>query len=140
VTKKQVRDDLASAIGAVTEVSSRSITPTAVWVPDIGSRSDIDAPIIQVAPVRLKKALVGRRVQHDTHTMQAAIVEPLGSDPDTTADTAQAMAEAIAADILGTKFESAGATCVEVEEIVAAAADQWREKRLFVTVLQFTLK
>lgn len=132
--------DLAAAIGAVQQVSDRGITPSAVWVPDIGRRSDIDAPMIQVAPVRRETRLISRRESQTTYTIQAAIVEPLGDNPNSTAETADAMAEAITNTILGSII--AGGTnlrCTGVEEIVSPDSTQWREKRLYISVLAFTL-
>lgn len=138
MNKKTVRDGLATAIGGVSEVSSRSITPVGVWVPDIGGRGDIDAPLIQVAPVELDRQLISRGSNHGVYTMQAAIVEPLGDDPETTGDTASAMAEAITEAILGSVVGTV--KCTGVKETTAANPQMWREKRLFVTVLEFTLK
>lgn len=138
---KQLRDDFRAYVAALSAVVSAGVTPAAVWVPELGDRGTIDATQIQVAPSARESSIEGRGVLSDLPRCQVAVYAPLGSDPDAAADAGQALAEAIIDNTLGRRIGgTANGICTSANQLVIADPEHWRNKRLFLTVTEFTFR
>lgn len=138
-TIKQIRDDATAAIAALAAVTSRSITPRAMWVPM--READDALPDVIVAPVSREVELVGRGTRGDTFTIQVGIFEALASDADAAATAGHVLADAIIEGLLSQRMTGAsGAICFRARQVVINAPEQWRRLHQFVGVVELSFR
>lgn len=147
-TPKQVRDDVVTAINALTAVTARSVTAVGAWVLT-KKREEITGLEIVVAPDRREGSIQGRGGQKiDDLTIGVSIFEPLGSDPDAVAEGLQLIADniiaphkATPAGLLGGQLSGASAAvCLAAVQTVVMDVDQWRENRIARTIIELTYR
>ncbi|MEM7557491.1 MAG: hypothetical protein AAF394_00075 [Planctomycetota bacterium] len=132
---KQLRDDVRGAVATLTAITARNITPVAAWSPPERSVEEVDAGgEVWVVPSKRESEIISRGSSDETKTIDVAIFEQLGDEPDETVERNQVLADAILDSMLGSK---AGAQrCIGGEQPMPFDVEKYREKRLFVTVIQ----
>ena len=138
-TAKQIRDDVRSAVAAVSAVASRSIVPSAAWVPQF-DRGDT-LPAIIVAPASREQVILNRGAIDSQTMIQVAVLEDLGSDPEAAGTAGHVLLQAIIDALLGKRLSGAsGAMCVAAMTSTLNSGDAWREKQMFVAAVELRFR
>lgn len=138
-TIKQIRDDATAAIAALSAMTSRSITPVALWVP--ARKADGPLPAVIVAAISRDVELAGRGVRSDQVTIQVGIFEDLTTDPEAAGTAGQVLADAVIDGLLGNRLTGpSGAMCVSASHLVLNAPDRWRQLNQFAGVVELVFR
>lgn len=136
---KQLRDDVRTAVAALSAVTARGITPVAAWSPPERAVEEVAAGgEIWVVPSQRETVVTSRGGTTEINTIDVAIFEQLGDDYNAVIEQNEVLADAI---LDGMVTEVAGVQiCVEGNQLTPFDVAKYREKRLFVTVLQLRFR